>query len=51
VAEKNAAVEENPELINSDPYGDGWLIAIEGAGDLGSLMTAADYTKLVEEGE
>ena len=49
VAEKNSAVEDNPELINSDPYGAGWLISIEAEGDLDELMTAAEYTKMVED--
>ena len=50
VLEKNAEVEGNPELINSDPYGQGWLVAIEGAaGTLEGLMTAADYETLIGE--
>ncbi len=47
VVEKNADVEANPELINSDPYGQGWLVAIENSGDLDALMTAADYQTLI----
>ena len=44
VLEKNAEVEGSPELINSDPYGQGWLVAVEGSADLlEGLMTAADY--------
>ena len=44
VLEKNADVETSPELINSDPYSGGWLVAIEGSSDLlDGLMTAADY--------
>jgi glycine cleavage system H protein len=47
VLEKNAEVESNPELINSDPYGKGWLVAVEGAGiDLDSLMSAQEYLAL-----
>ena len=47
VLEKNSEVESNPELINSDPYGEGWLVAIEGSSDvLEGLMTAADYETL-----
>jgi glycine cleavage system H protein len=38
----------NPELLNSDPYGKGWLIQLEG-GDASSLMDAATYTKYCEE--
>ena len=52
VAEKNAEVEAEPELINSDPYGRGWLVAIEGEGlDLDALMSAAEYRSLVEGSE
>lgn len=50
VLEKNAEVESNPELINSDPYGQGWLVAIEGSSDvLDGLMSAADYQTLIGE--
>jgi len=48
VVEKNPDVESTPELINSDPYGQGWLVAIDGAGDaLDGLMTASDYMALI----
>jgi glycine cleavage system H protein len=48
VVEKNPEVEANPELINTDPYGKGWLVAVEGAGvDLDSLMSAEEYLALV----
>src|SRR5918997_2718448 len=43
VLEKNAEVEGNPELINSDPYGDGWLVSIEPSGEASGLMSAGDY--------
>lgn len=50
VLEKNAELDSNPELINSDPYGRGWLVAIEGsAASLDGLMTAADYQSLIGE--
>jgi glycine cleavage system H protein len=50
VLEKNAQVEDNPELINADPYGDGWLVAIERR-DQGpdELLSADDYRALIEE--
>jgi glycine cleavage system H protein len=49
VVEKNSEVEQNPELINSDPYGRGWLVKLEPAdGDLAQLLDAAAYQKLVE---
>jgi glycine cleavage system H protein len=49
VVRKNVDVEQNPQLINEDPYGKGWLVAIDG-GDvqLGDLLSAADYRNLVE---
>jgi glycine cleavage system H protein len=35
--------------VNKDPYGDGWMIRVEmsNAGELNSLMSAADYRKMV----
>lgn len=45
VAELNAELEDNPALINEDPYGAGWIIKIklDGAPDMGHLMTAEAY--------
>ena len=45
VLEVNPALEDNPELVNSDPYGEGWIIKVEvaDASDLDLLMTAAQY--------
>lgn len=52
VAEKNLEVEQNPELINEDPYGRGWLVSIEAsAGVLDGLMSAEDYQRFTEEGQ
>ncbi len=48
----NGQLEEQPELVNQDPYGDGWLVKIRlaaGAG-LEELMDAAAYRDFVEEG-
>jgi glycine cleavage system H protein len=46
VNEKLAA---NPELVNSDPYGDGWILKLELAGDLPSdLLDEAGYKKVTE---
>jgi len=46
----NTALEATPELINSDPYGDGWLCELEigDAGSADSLLDAAGYRALVE---
>ena len=49
VVEKNLEVEQSPELINTDPYGKGWLVMIEPRdGGLDSLLSADDYRKLTE---
>jgi glycine cleavage system H protein len=49
VAEKNLEVEQNPELVNSDPYGRGWLVVIEPSeGSEGDLLDADAYRKLTE---
>lgn len=45
VVESNAALKEDPSLVNSDPYGKGWMIKVKAPGaDLGALMTAEQYT-------
>jgi glycine cleavage system H protein len=45
VVAKNSLVDANPELVNTDPYGDGWLIEIDPSNreELDSLLSAADY--------
>ncbi len=49
VATKNEEVEANPELINEDPYGKGWLVTIEAdASALAGLLSADDYRALIE---
>ncbi len=47
VTEANADLEDSPELINSDPYGKGWIVKIKlaSAPDLSDLMDATAYTK------
>ncbi len=51
VAEVNPALETEPEKVNSDPYGEGWMYKLKGAsaGELGNLLTAQQYRKLIEE--
>jgi len=46
----NETVSTNPELVNSSPYEDGWLVEIESAGELDSsaLLDAAAYRELTE---
>lgn len=45
VEEVNTALEDDPEVINSDPYGEGWMIKVklDGDADLSALMDAAGY--------
>ena len=42
VIEVNEALEGSPEVVNSDPYGDGWMIKIKMSGDR-DLLSAEDY--------
>ena len=50
VLEFNELLEDSPELINSDPYGDGWIIkvSIENVSALDHLLSSEDYQKLVD---
>ncbi len=45
VVEFNAALEDQPELLNSDPYGEGWIIKLQIAdeADQSELLSAEDY--------
>lgn len=47
----NEKLEDTPELLNSDPYGDGWMVEIKlgNAGEVDQLMDAAAYIKHCEE--
>ncbi len=51
VLEVNDDLPENPEMVNEDPYGDGWMIKIEmnDPEELQDLMTAAEYEEYVAE--
>lgn len=44
----NDALLSQPELINSDPYGEGWMLKIRVAEGVGALMSAEAYEKHVE---
>jgi glycine cleavage system H protein len=48
VVESNQAVIDSPELVNSDPFGEGWLIKVT-AGDLPKLLSHDEYRALVGE--
>jgi glycine cleavage system H protein len=45
----NDALVEKPEILNDDPYGEGWMIKIRIAPGVGALMSAEAYAKYVEE--
>jgi glycine cleavage system H protein len=49
VVELNPALENSPELVNDDPYGDGWMITIrpDNAADIDSLLSADEYQSLI----
>jgi len=51
VAEVNAGLGDNPELVNKDPYGEGWVakVTLSDPSELGGLMDAAAYAKYVAE--
>ncbi len=50
VTEVNAILEDDPMVVNRDPYGDGWMIKVEmnDSSELDALLSAEDYRSLVE---
>ncbi|ATB26699.1 glycine cleavage system protein GcvH [Melittangium boletus] len=53
VVKVNEELTESPELVNEDPYGDGWLIQVEPSDSkqVAGLLDAAAYTKYLKEEE
>ena len=51
VLESNTSLEDNPEKINEDPYGDGWIFKLRPTkiSDIEVLLDAAEYTALIGE--
>ena len=51
ILEQNEALADQPELVNQDPYGEGWLIKIKPAADadFDSLLDAEAYRALINE--
>lgn len=49
VLEFNSALEQTPEIVNSDPYGDGWIIKVKIAdkGEIKDLLDAEAYKNLI----
>ncbi|MFH1387178.1 MAG: glycine cleavage system protein GcvH [bacterium] len=50
VVARNEALDKKPELINSSPYGDGWIIKVEmsSPADIKDLLSSADYQKTLK---
>tara|TARA_B100001115_G_C15816642_1_gene405495 strand:+ start:1031 stop:1408 length:378 start_codon:yes stop_codon:yes gene_type:complete len=49
IIEYNSKLDDNPELINSDPYGDGWIVkvVVSDLSELEELLDAHEYNKLI----
>ncbi len=49
ILEVNSKIDTNPELVNKDPYGDGWMVKISltNSAETGALMSAEDYQKMI----
>ena len=50
VVDMNPKVEDEPELVNNDPYGDGWLVKIEisDESEIEDLLSFEEYEKLIK---
>lgn len=49
IVETNESLADSPELVNQDPYGDGWLFKVRTEDDLGNLLDAEAYGKTIED--
>ena len=49
VIDVNSSLEDNPEVVNDDPYGQGWIIKIEvsNPSDIDTLMSSEEYKNLI----
>ncbi len=50
IIEVNSKLQDNPEIINKEPYGEGWIakIKLEEKGEINSLIDSEEYEKLVK---
>ena len=50
VVEVNERLKDNPELVNTDPYGDGWMVRVKmsDASEVDELMNAEEYEEYIE---
>ena len=51
VVEVNESLDESPEKINEDPYGEGWMVKLRVSEAGTGLLSASDYERLLEEEE
>jgi len=51
IVDVNRVLEDQPELVNDSPYGDGWMIVIEASNtaELDGLLSAADYQTYIQQ--
>jgi glycine cleavage system H protein len=51
VIDVNTRLEETPELVNQDAFGEGWIVKmhLSDAGELKTLLSAADYEQMLKE--
>jgi glycine cleavage system H protein len=47
VLEVNSMLDANPEKVNADPYGDGWMVKVEVKGSTAGLLNADQYKELI----
>jgi glycine cleavage system H protein len=52
IVERNEALTDSPELVNQEPYGEGWMVVIDMSDpeELGDLLDADDYRRHAESG-
>ncbi|MGH9960391.1 MAG: glycine cleavage system protein GcvH [Pyrinomonadaceae bacterium] len=53
VTEQNTSLQDDPEQVNEDPYGEGWMIRVRmsSPGEVDGLLSAAEYEDLTKETE
>jgi glycine cleavage system H protein len=53
IIEINSELEDSPERINDDPYGDGWMykVSMEDPGEVGDLLDAVAYSEVIADDE
>ncbi len=47
VTEVNSLLDANPEKVNEDPYGEGWMIKVEMSGSADGLLSASQYREII----